>query len=177
MFSRSAYAWQAVAIASLATFGGCRSCPIACNEGVVSARLGERMGVGLGPFACPGEIVLPNGASLADGLAEDEAVLIALWNNALFHEQLTQIGVARGDLIQAGLLPNPELIYFYPATFKPFKYALEFPLEALWLRPIRVAVAERESARVCAQLTQLGLNLIRDVRQAYADWLLARGSL
>jgi outer membrane protein, heavy metal efflux system len=80
-------------------------------------------------------------------------------------------------LIQAGLLPNPELVYLFPASDKPYRYAIDFPLEALWLRPIRVAAAERESERVCAQVTQLGLNLIRDVRQAYADLLLARGSL
>src|SRR5262245_57073616 len=177
MPARRAFALRAVATALLAALVGCASCPTACDEGGVSARLGERTGFGLGPGVCPGEIVLPNGATLADGLAEDEAVLIALWNNALFHEQLTQVGIARGDLIQAGLLPNPEVLYFFPVTHKPYKYAIDFPLEALWLRPIRVAAAERESQRVCEQVTQLGLNLIRDVRQAYADFLLARGSL
>jgi cobalt-zinc-cadmium efflux system outer membrane protein len=173
--------WQShflgVLLAALVAVAGCKCCPTACGEGDVSAGLGERTGLTLGPFACPNEIVLPHGATLADGVAEEEAVLIALWNNALFHEQLTQIGIARGDLIQAGLLPNPELVFLFPATDKPYRYAIDFPLEALWLRPIRVAAAERESVRVCAQLTQLGINLIRDVRQAYADLLLARGNL
>lgn len=135
------------------------------------------MGVGLGPEPACASFFLPNGADLSDGLTEEEAVLVALWNNAAFQEALTELGVARGDLIQAGLLPNPEAVYFFQVPDKPFKYALDLPLEALWLRPIRVAAAERESERVAARLTQLGLDLIRDVRQSYADALLAQGRL
>ena len=131
----------------------------------------------LGPAACRGEVVLPNGAAIDDGLLEDEAVLIALWNNAAFQELLTEIGIAQGDLVQAGLLPNPEVVYFFPVTDKPYKYLVDFPIEALWLRPIRIAAAEAESYRVCQRLSQAGLDLIRDVRQAYADVLLAEGRL
>lgn len=112
-----------------------------------------------------------------DGLTEEEAVLIALWNNAPFQELLTEIGIARGDLVQAGLLPNPEFVYFFRATDKPFKYAFDLPIEAFWLRPIRVAAAKREAERVCDRLTQAGLDLIRDTRQAFADVLLAQGRL
>lgn len=133
------------------------------------------MGVDLGPPAPCGEITLPNGASWADGLEEDEAVLIALWNNAAFREALVEMKLAHADLVQAGLLPNPEFLYFFPVSDKPFKYAAEFPLEALWLRPIRVAAAEREQRRVRDRLVQLGLDLIRDARVAYADLSLAHG--
>lgn len=130
-----------------------------------------------GPSGCPGEVVFPNGASLADGLTEDEAVVIALWNNAVFRELLADLDIANADLVQAGLLPNPEIAYFFPVSEKPFKYAIDFPIEALWLRPIKVAAASRETARVCERLTQAALDLIRDVRQAYADALFARGRL
>lgn len=119
--------------------------------------------------------VLPNGADWSDGLEEDEAILISLWNNAAFREALVESDLAHADLVQAGLLPNPDFIYFFPVSDKPFKYAAEFPVEAVWLRPIRVAAAERESQRVCHRLTQLGLDLIRDARQAYADVSLAHG--
>jgi cobalt-zinc-cadmium efflux system outer membrane protein len=40
-----------------------------------------------------------------------------------------------------------------------------------------VAAASREADRVCHLVTQAGLNLIRDTRQAYADLLLAHGRL
>ena len=70
------------------------------------------------------------------GVTPDEAVLIALWNNAAFQELLADLNVARGDLIQAGLLPNPEVVYFFSVPDKPFKYALDLPLEAIWLRRV-----------------------------------------
>ena len=40
-----------------------------------------------------GDCFLPNGANLADGLTVEEAILIALWNNAAFQELLVDIGV------------------------------------------------------------------------------------
>jgi cobalt-zinc-cadmium efflux system outer membrane protein len=166
-----------ISIALLCAPTGCSSIPCGCDRDALTADLAARSDHYLGSPASPGEIVLPNGAALEDGLVEDEAVLIALWNNAAFQELLTEIGIAQGDLIQAGLLPNPEVVYFFPVTDKPYKYALDFPIEALWLRPIRIAAAEAESYRVCQRLAQAGLDLIRDVRQAYADVLLAEQRL
>ena len=163
--------------ALLCALTGCSSVPCGCDRDCLAEDLAVRTDHALGPAACSGEIVLPNGAALEDGLLEDEAVLIALWNNAAFQELLTEIGIAQGDLIQAGLLPNPEVVYFFPVTDKPYKYLLDFPIEALWLRPIRIAAAEAESYRVCQRLSQAGLDLIRDVRWAYADVLLAEGRL
>lgn len=147
------------------------------DRSCVSSNLAARVGEGLGPGSCPRETQYPNGISLKDELTEEEAFLLALWNNAAFLELLTELGIAHGDLIQAGLLPNPEVAYFFPVSDKPFKYALDFPIEAIWLRPIRIAAAEREYDRVCQRLTQAGLDLIRDTRQAYADSILARGRL
>lgn len=138
-------------------------------------KIGERTGHDVGPPACIGEIQWPNGASLDDGLTEDEAVLLALWNNAAFQELLADLGIAEGDLVQAGLLPNPEIVYLASAPHKPFRYAVDLPIEAFWLRPIRIDAAEHESYRACERLTQAGLDLIRDTRQAYADVLLAQG--
>ena len=157
--------------------GGCASHSnyTLSNHSAVSSQIACRFGEPLGPPSCPREIAYPNGITLADELTEEEAVLLALWNNAALLELLTDLGVAQGDLVQAGLLPNPEIVYFFPVTDKPYKYALDFPLEALWLRPIRVAAAEREVERVTQRLTQAGIDLIRDTRQAYADAVLAHG--
>lgn len=164
-------------ILSLGLLAGCAPTEHICNPECVSARLAERTGFTVSRASCEAEIVLPEGVSLADALTEDEAVSVALWNNAAFQELLTELGIARGDLIQAGLLPNPEVAYFFAVPNKAFKYAVDMPIEALWLRPIRIAAAGRESYRVCHRLTQAGLDLIRDVRQAYADALLAKGRL
>src|SRR4051812_24858139 len=50
-----------------------------CDRTCVSNTVAGRMGTTFGPAPCNGNIVLPNGASLQDGLVEDEAVVIALW--------------------------------------------------------------------------------------------------
>jgi cobalt-zinc-cadmium efflux system outer membrane protein len=163
-------------LAGVLLLGGCAHVPTACDRSDVSAKVEHRTAFTVGPAPCGG-LRLANGASLDDGLLEDEAALIALWNNASFQEQLADLGIAHGDLVQAGLLPNPEFVYWFPAPEKPYKYLFEFPLEALWLRPVRIKAAAGESARVCERLTQAALDLIRDVRQAYADVLLAKGRL
>ncbi len=49
------------------------------------------------------------GQLLQDGLSANEAVQVALLNNADLQAALYEIGVARADLVQAGLLSNPVL--------------------------------------------------------------------
>lgn len=153
---------------------GCQSAPTAASRTTVTTQLVQRIGHTLPERTERGQLTLPPGASLDDGITEDEAVAVALWNNAAFQELLVDLGLARGDLIQAGLLPNPEFGYFFGVTDKPFKYVFEFPIESLWLRPIRVRSATGESNRTADRLAQAGLDLMRDARQAYADVLLAK---
>src|SRR5262249_53480223 len=125
---------------------GC-ALPAARDRESVSHDLAKRTGLSV-EQSHPDRLGVPDGFHLSPGLTEEQAVLIALWNNAAFHEFLTDLGIAHGDLVQAGLLPNPEFVYYFPMHLKPFKYILDFPIEALWLRPIRIAAAERESSRV-----------------------------
>jgi len=143
-------------------------------RGDVSKDVEQRSGYALPHQTTLGQITLPPGASLEDGLTEDEAVMIALWNNAVFQETLVNVDIAHGDLVQAGLLPNPVGIFAFEMANKPLRYALEFPLEALWLQPIRVDAAKAEAERVSHQVSQAGLNLIRDTRRAYSDMLQAQ---
>lgn len=117
---------------------------------------------------------LPPGVEMADGISTDEAVAIALWNNALFQENLSKLGLARADLAQAGLLSNPSFSILFPLGPKQLEFAATFPLEALWLRPRRVAVAQLDAERVADGLVQNGLKLVRDVRAHFSDLELAR---
>jgi len=52
------------------------------NRSYVSKGINERTNHELGQISKPGEFHLPDGVSLDDGLSEDEAVAIALWDNA-----------------------------------------------------------------------------------------------
>jgi outer membrane protein, heavy metal efflux system len=111
---------------------------------------------------------------LADGIDQDEAVSLALSNNPAFQEILVDLGFSHADLIQAGLLTNPNFSILFPWGPKQLEFTATFPLEALWLRPRRVAIARLQADRVAETLVQQGLNLIRDVRVGYSDLLLAR---
>jgi len=117
---------------------------------------------------------IPEGVSLADGLTEDEAVAVALWNNATFNADLTALGFARADLKEAGLLRNPVLSILFPIGPKQLEAVVNLPIELLWQRPKRVAAAKANVGRVAESLEQNALNLVRDVRLAYADVMLAQ---
>lgn len=167
-----AVAWVVVAV--VVGVAGCQTAPAAPDRTTVAAHLTQRVGHTVPAQAGSAQVTLPPGAAFEDGITEDEAVAIALWNNAAFQELLADLGLARGDLIQAGLLPNPELLLYFPVTDKPFRYLFDFALESLWLRPVRVRSAAGEADRTAERLAQAGLDLMRDTRQAYADVVLAK---
>ena len=166
--------WRPLILGGLAlTVVGCAT-PGGLQRDSVSANLERRTGYTVSPGHADSQVVLPPGIDRGLPLSEEQLVLLALWNNALFQELLVELKLTRADLVQAGLLPNPEIVYFFGATDKPFKYLFDFPLEALWLRPVRIRAAERENARAAERLAQTALDLIRDTRQAYADVVLAK---
>jgi cobalt-zinc-cadmium efflux system outer membrane protein len=152
---------------------GCAT-PPACDRSSVSQKVEGRFGQSVGACAWPDRVFVPDGIEAGRPLAEDQAVLLALWNNAAFHEALVELDLTRADLIQAGLLTNPEFFYSFPVSGRDFRYLFDLPIEALWLRPVRLKAAAAENARACERVTQLALDLIRDTRQAYADLRLAQ---
>jgi cobalt-zinc-cadmium efflux system outer membrane protein len=171
--------WSAVLVASalLAPAGCLDSHALTPDQAAVSDSLRERTGAGLGPDVPPGRVFVPNTVSLDEGLSADAAVQLALCNNALFQDLLLDLGLARADVVQAGLLPNPEVLYSFPVSPKPFKYAVDLPIDVIALRPVRVRAAAAEEERARERLVQAGLDLARDVRLAHADWVFARDRL
>ena len=120
----------------------------------------------------PGEVTWPSTLSFEDGLSEDEAVTLALWNNAAFQETLADIGLSRAELMQAGIFPNPTLSMLVPLGAKGLELTAKYPLEALWLRPKRVGAAKRSYEQTVQRLTQAALDLIRDAKLSFADAVL-----
>jgi cobalt-zinc-cadmium efflux system outer membrane protein len=152
---------------------GCAAPPARCDNGCVARELIARTTQAPLPCVPPGGFVLPPDAVLEDGVSEDEAIATALSNNAVFQAALAQLDMACGDVVQAGLLANPNFQTFLPVGVKQWEWTLFVPIESFILRPHRLAATQGEYGRVANQLVQNGLTLVRDVRVAYADWLLA----
>jgi outer membrane protein TolC len=95
--------------------------------------------------------------ALASPLTADTAVRLAMANNRQFRATLRELGIPRGRLLQASLLPNPtvelDLRYQQDRT-QPLQgdLAVEFELTRALLAPARASVAraELEAARVRA---------------------------
>jgi len=116
---------------------------------------------------------IPAGVALDDGVTQEEAVALALWNSADFQVSLSELGFARADLLEAGLLTNPILSLLFPVGPKQFEATLKWPIEVLWQRPRRVAAARLAADAAAERLVQAGLDLVLSVKVAYADLALA----
>ncbi len=160
-------------LAAMALFGaGCVSAEPRTGLQDVSAGLRERSGSDLRPASeRSAEIAprVPDGIRLDDGLSRADAVAIALWNNPRFRAQLATLGVATADLAAAGILPNPVLSLLFPWGPKQLEATLRWPVEALWQRPKRVELAQRQLEAVANALIEAGLSLARDVKIAHAE--------
>lgn len=157
----------AVSVSSF-LLAGCASTRCAPGRRQVDCELQSRVSNGIGPATC-GESRLPDDVVLEDGVTADEAVAVALWNNSAFNATLSQLGMARGDLVQSGLLRNPQFQIFLPGGTKQLEWALFLPVDAFLLRETRLDMSEREVCRMAEQLVQNGLDVVRDTRVAHAD--------
>lgn len=139
------------------------------DRSYVSQGIKDRTHYELGQETQPGEFNLPEGVSLDDGLSEDEAVAVALWNNAQFQADLEALGFTRADLVEANMLPNPVFSMLFPVGPKLLEADLSMPVEALWQRPRRIAAAEIDAQALSQNLIEHGLGLILDVQTTYAE--------
>jgi cobalt-zinc-cadmium efflux system outer membrane protein len=105
--------------------------------------------------AAPKAAAKPMNAGAA--LTVEEAVRLALHDNRALRASLLELGIAKGQLVQAGVLPNPELeVELFPrqegVEHTRVSLGLDFDLTALLLAPIResAAGADVESARLRA---------------------------
>lgn len=152
-------------------------CVTAPSTAELSARVAHGAGGGFTLKTNPAELSLPPGLASLDALTEDDAVALALWNNAAFQEVLAGLGFNRADLLQAKQLRNPSLVTLFPAGPKQLEFTLLLPIESLWLRPRRVEAAELDIEAAAEQLVASGLMLVRDVRVACAELALANDRL
>jgi outer membrane protein, heavy metal efflux system len=153
---------------------GCASVPRDAGFSEVEAHVADR--ADLAVLDRPDEVLLAERAAalLVDGLAVDEAVQLALLANPGLQAEFASLGIARADLLQAGLPSNPvvdsHIGYALENDHAPdlvFGLSLNV-LDFLYL-PLRRAVAA--SALDAEQLRVAGaaLTLAGRVRVAYHD--------
>lgn len=157
---------------------GCARPKLQAPLQVTSAGIAARTGLPAIPdAAAKNRPRFPPGIDLTRPLSADDAAAIALWNNPQLHTDLAALGLAYGDLIDAGLLRNPRLDVLFPVGLKPFELLLNVPVDALWTRPRRVAASQAAYDQLAQSLVQNGVDTVRDARLAHADLILARARM
>lgn len=139
----------------------------------VTDKIRQQSGYSAAPQQSAGRVQFPPGVQTADGISEDEAVQIALWNNAQFQTDLADMLLANADVTNAGIIQNPLLRYLSPNAGILASGYINFAIDFIWQRPARIKAAKLNADRVKDSLVQKGFTLIRDVQLAYTELLLA----
>ncbi|MEO5739842.1 MAG: TolC family protein [Vicinamibacterales bacterium] len=142
------------------------------DRGALDAAIRARATSGI-PVDGTAVAAMPADVSLDDGLTSQEAVSIALWNSPSFQATLTDLGFARADLVEAGLLRNPVFSLLFPVGPKQLEWTLQVPFDAIWQRPRRIAAARLNLQAVGERLVWDALTLVAQTRTAHADALIA----
>jgi cobalt-zinc-cadmium efflux system outer membrane protein len=137
----------------------------------ITERLGRRIVWDRGGAA--GEVVRGEVAALlAQPLTADAAVQVALLNNSGLQATFEDLGVAQADLVQAGLLRNPDLAGFLrfpngPPRGTNWNIGVDFwPMDA-FLVPVRKKLAGAALDAAELRVTGVVLRLAADTRAAY----------
>lgn len=157
----------------LLLLAGCKA-PGTITRTTVSEELQKTTGFTIAKDVKAGVQTLPPGVTSTDGLNEEEAVSIALWNNAQFQADLATIAQTQADVTEAGIVSNPLLRYLAPTGAVSASGYINFAFDFLFQRPQRIAAAQAEALRVSETAVQRSYSLIRDVQTAYAELYLAK---
>ncbi len=108
---------------------------------------------------------------LADGLTIDEAVEVALLNNGALQAMFQEIGMARADVVQAGLLTNPSLSMLVQFPEGGGRSKLDFgvaqQIADLWQIPQRTKIAQADLEATILRVAQQAVDLAADTRIQY----------
>jgi cobalt-zinc-cadmium efflux system outer membrane protein len=108
---------------------------------------------------------------MLDGLTADEAVEVCLLNNPTLQAAFMDIGMARADVVQAGLLSNPSLgvALRLPSGggLANLEAGLAQNIAELWQIPHRKRAAERSLDAAVLKLAREAAGLAADTKVAY----------
>ena len=162
---------------------GCVAHGTASDQGAVRHLVRERTQLELEPTKLPAAQLDADVKSLlSKPLTLDSAVRIALLNNRDLRAALLGLGVARGQLVQASVLPNlnfeAELgISTESSSDRHWELGAGFDLSQLLLRGAKRGVAEAELSLARIEAAGATLDLAYQVRLAFYDVLAAAQEL
>lgn len=111
---------------------------------------------------------------LAGGITMDKAVKIALLNNRKLQAAFEEIGIAKADLVQAGLFTNPRLSANFRFPFGGGSTGIEaggiVSIADLWQIPIRKKVASTRLEMAMLRVSEEILNTASEVKKAYIGY-------
>ena len=115
-------------------------------------------------------------ALLAKQLTADDAVQVALLNNPGLQASYAELGVAGGDLVSAGLLPNPHLSYLRVRHADEFKIEtiLSFNILSLITVPMALQAQKQRFGQAKLQAAADALRVAGETRKAYWRTLAAQ---
>lgn len=109
----------------------------------------------------------------ANGITAREAVQICLLNNPSLQAEFLNVGMARADVVQSGLLSNPSLGFSLRLPAGGGLAALEGGIAQniadLWQIPVRRRAAQRELDRAILELANTAADLAADTKVAYYE--------
>jgi cobalt-zinc-cadmium efflux system outer membrane protein len=112
---------------------------------------------------------------LSDGLTEEDAVSIALLNNRKLQASFEEIGVAKADLVQAGLFTNPNLLALFRFPFggggSDIEAAGLFKISDFWQIPLRKKVAAAQLEAAIFEVSEEILNTVAEVKSARNEYI------
>lgn len=117
--------------------------------------------------------------AVANELTADSAIQIALLNNPKIQAIFEEIGIARADLVEAGLLSNPSfsIEVRYPHTKglqTNIEYLITSSLLDIFLIPLRTRLAATEFEQTKLKVSNEILNLAFDVRETYYELVMEK---
>jgi cobalt-zinc-cadmium efflux system outer membrane protein len=116
-------------------------------------------------------LLRPVNFDLRDGLSPDEAAILAVIANPKLRALRDRKGLAQAQLLQAGILPNPQFSYSLDipmagatdGTVKAYGLGLNYDIVSLITHAAKVAAARNQAAAV-------------DLDVAWQEWQVAQGA-